>query len=69
SGLDAYGPAFAAARKAYAGSFGVPRSDSTDPHIALCYRHQTPVDAFPDALDRWARLLWAPLLNGMGDTP
>ena len=62
-GLDAYPPAFAAAQKAYDGAWGVPRSDSTDPYVALCYRHQSPLDAFPDALDRWARLLWAPLLS------
>ena len=67
TGLDAYPPAFAAARKGYAGAFGVPRFDAADPYVALCYRHQSPVDAFPDALDRWARLLWAPLLGRLED--
>ena len=63
--LDAYPPAFAAARKAYHGAWGSPRSDATDPHVALCYRHRSPVDDLPDALDRWARLLWAPLLRSL----
>ena len=56
--------ALTVAAKAYADPYA-PRCDASDPYVALCYRHQSPTDAFPDALDRWARLLWAPLLVAM----
>ncbi len=60
---EAYEPALAAARKAYDDPYN--RCDATDAYIALCYRHLAPADAFPDALDRWARTLWAPLMAAL----
>ncbi len=56
--------ALTVAAKAFSDPYA-PRCDASDPYVALCYRHQSPTDAFPDALDRWARLLWAPLLVTM----
>ena len=53
--------ALTVAAKAYSDPYA-PRCDAADPYVALCYRHQSPTEAFPDALDRWARLLWAPLM-------
>ena len=60
----AFEPALAAARKAYDDPYAA-RCDATDPYVALCYRHVSPADAYPDALDRWARTLWAPLMASL----
>ena len=60
---EAFEPALAAARKAYDDPYN--RCDATDAYVALCYRHLAPADAFPDALDRWARTLWAPLMAAL----
>ena len=62
----AFEPALAAARKAYDDPYAG-RCDAQDPYVALCYRHLSPADAFPDALDRWARTLWAPLMGSLGE--
>jgi exodeoxyribonuclease V gamma subunit len=62
----AFEPALVAARKAYDDPYAA-RCDAQDPYIALCYRHLSPADAFPDALDRWARTLWAPLMGSLGE--
>ena len=64
SGSAAYAPALALARAAFADPYA-PACDADDPYVALCYRNQSPADAFPDALDCWARLLWAPLMNSL----
>ena len=64
AGSAAFAPALDAARKAYDDPYA-PTCDASDAYVALCYRHQSPADAYPDALDRWARLLWAPLLNSL----
>ncbi|HEX8299740.1 MAG TPA: hypothetical protein VF594_11320, partial [Rubricoccaceae bacterium] len=62
----AFEPALIAARKAYDDPYAG-RCDVQDPYVALCYRHLSPADAFPDALDRWARTLWAPLMGALAD--
>lgn len=37
-------------------------SDTADPAVALCYRRRAPLKEMAGSFDRWARMLWGPLL-------
>ena len=37
-------------------------SDTKDPAVALCYRRREPLRTMAGSFDRWARMLWGPLL-------
>jgi len=49
------------ARKKYDGRYE-DFSDTTDPAVALCYRRREPLREMAGSFDRWARMLWGPLL-------
>lgn len=42
-------------------------SDTTDPAVALCYRRREPLRTMAGSFDRWARMLWGPLLAHRDD--
>ena len=49
------------ARKKYDGRYE-DYSDTKDPAVALCYRRREPLTTMAGSFDRWARMLWGPLL-------
>ena len=42
-------------------------SDTSDPAVALCYRRREPLADMKGSFDRWARMLWGPLLHHRED--
>ena len=54
------------ARKLFDGRYE-DRPDMRDPAVALCYRRRAPLRDMAGAFDRWARMLWGPLLAHRDD--
>ena len=42
-------------------------TDLDDPAVALCYRRRAPLETMTASFDRWARLLWGPVLSALED--